>query len=182
MGQYYKVVFLDGLRIRAWLSPRSYNNGVKLMEHSYLGNNFMHAIEWLLSPEGYFHKCAIVWAGDYADPEGEDGVEPEVEKDNLHHKCNELEDREVFSDPKHFNPADYPYLVNHSRKEYVKKVSRGPFTPHPLSILTSEGNGAGGGDYRGKNDSEAGRWARELISVEKEIPEEYSELDLEFEE
>ena len=155
---------------------------LETMEHSYLGNRFMHAVEWLLSPEGYFHKCAIVWAGDYADPEGEDGVEPEVDKDNLHHKCNELDDREILPDPKHFNPDDYPYLVNHTRKEFVMKVSRGSFTPHPLSILTAEGNGAGGGDYRGKNDAEAGRWARELISVEKEIPEGYSELDLEFEE
>lgn len=150
------------------------------MEHSYLGNKFMHAIEWLLSPEGHFYKSQLVWAGDYADPERDEASEAYGK--TLHEVSQTLEDREILPDPKQFNPNDYPYLVNHTRKEYVKKESRGAFTPHPLSILTAEGNGAGGGDFRGKDDIHAGRWARDVISVEKEAPEEYTEFRVNFEE
>jgi hypothetical protein len=144
------------------------------MEHSYLGNKFMRVVEWLLSPEGYFHKSAIVWAGDYADPE-EDGQ-------NLYYHCNEMEDRQITPEPKNFNAEDYPYLVNHTRKEYVKKALHGSHTPHPLSILTAEGNGAGGGDYRGHDEDHAGRWAREILSVEREVPDDYTELEVLFKE
>ena len=150
------------------------------MEHSYLGNRFMHAIEWLLSPEGHFYKSQIVWAGDYAEAESDE--DSEAYGKTLHEFSQTLEDREILPNPKHFNPDNYPYLVNHTRKEFVKKISKGPFTPHPLSILTADGNGAGGGDYRGKDDRYAGRWAREEISVECEPPENYTELEVQFEE
>ena len=42
---------------------------------------------------------------------------------------------------------------------------------HPLPLLTSEGNGMGGGDFRGDDENEiVGSWARDVISVEKDSP------------
>jgi hypothetical protein len=41
---------------------------------------------------------------------------------------------------------------------------------HPLPLLTCEGNGRGGGDYRGESDL-VGRWSRDLISVEPVLAE-----------
>ena len=40
---------------------------------------------------------------------------------------------------------------------------------HPLPLLTCEGNGRGGGDFRGNNPW-IGKWARDVISIEKKLP------------
>jgi hypothetical protein len=47
---------------------------------------------------------------------------------------------------------------------------------HPLSLLVSEGNGLGSGDYRGNNDMLCGSWARDSISVETAVPDGFTEL------
>jgi hypothetical protein len=63
MGQYYRTVFLsDNGEIIGWSEC---NWGVKMMEHSYIGNTFIIAIE------EYLHRnpCRVVWAGDYSEPE-----------------------------------------------------------------------------------------------------------------
>ena len=41
---------------------------------------------------------------------------------------------------------------------------------HPLPLLTCEGNGRGGGDFRGDEKGIVGSWARDVISVEKTNP------------
>jgi hypothetical protein len=41
--------------------------------------------------------------------------------------------------------------------------------------MTCEGNGRGGGDYRGDEDY-VGSWARDIISVSNVVPEGYSEF------
>jgi hypothetical protein len=46
---------------------------------------------------------------------------------------------------------------------------------HPLPLLTCEGNGRGGGDYRGDSPL-IGSWARDIISVEEVKPEGFEEL------
>ena len=83
MGQYYYPIILnsDG-KIVVWMCAHNYNNGLKLMEHSYLGNNFVSTFEFGLSPEGPHYKSRVVWAGDYADKE------PDNEK-NLYQMCDE---------------------------------------------------------------------------------------------
>ena len=55
--------------------------------------------------------------------------------------------------------------MNHTKKVYVKKNGRF----HPLSLLTAEGNGSGGGDYYGPNIDMVGTWARDIISMEDEV-------------
>jgi hypothetical protein len=53
---------------------------------------------------------------------------------------------------------------------------------HPLPILTAEGNGRGGGDYYGTDANLAGIWARDILSIEKEIPDGYMEFECHFHE
>ncbi len=157
MGQYYKAIILaeNEVFIRAWLDSFMHNqNGSKLLEHSYVGNAFMLAIEHILSSEGQFYKSRLVWAGDYADvePNGMNLYEMACEKEPLYREGPVV---------------SHPYIVNHTKKEYVIKPRKGAF--HPLSLLTAEGNGRGGGDYHGNGT--VGRWARDIISMEDEIPE-----------
>jgi len=159
MGQYYLTVILaeksDKEYIRTFLDPGMYDNGIKLREHSYIGNNFMNVVENLLGPNGMFYKSRLVWAGDYADNE------PDSEK-NLHMMCEE-KNPFVHSEPL----VSYTYIVNHTKKVYVKKNYHGL---HPLAILTAEGNGRGGGDYNGPNMDMVGTWGRDVISMENEAP------------
>ena len=76
----------------------------------------------------------------------------------------------------------YRYIVNHSQKVFVNKSkvpTRDGFALHPLPLLTCEGNGRGGGDYRGSRRLQeplVGSWARNSISVEEEAPQGYTEI------
>jgi hypothetical protein len=51
---------------------------------------------------------------------------------------------------------------------------------HPLPLLICEGNGRGGGDYDGSNYDLCGTWARDVISMEETIPDNYIELICDF--
>jgi hypothetical protein len=53
---------------------------------------------------------------------------------------------------------------------------------HPLPLLTAEGNGRGGGDYRGNYNNLCGIWSRDSISVANEVPEGYTALECNFRE
>ena len=167
MGQYYLTVILaeksDKEYIRTYLDASMYDNGVKLTEHSYIGNNFMTIIENLIGPNGMFYRSRLVWAGDYADNE------PNSEK-NLHTMCDG-KNPFVSTD----ESVSYRYIVNHTKKVYIKKSGG----LHPLSILTAEGNGRGGGDYHGPNMDMVGTWARDVISMENEAPD-YTLIECEF--
>ena len=159
MGQYYIAIILaenDGKKefIRAAIHPHDYANGAKLTEHSYVGNNFVSVVEYLLSNLSMFYKSRIVWAGDYADPE--------PNSENLY----------SFADGKEFRPSlpstynetmkGYSFIVNHTKKQYVTKNHS---VYHPLPLLTAEGNSRGGGDYRGPGEDMIGIWARDVISM-----------------
>ena len=169
MGQYYYPIVLDenGKKIIVWMCAHNYNNGLKLMEHSYLGNNFVSTFEFGLSPEGPHYKSRVVWAGDYADKE------PDQEK-NLYQMCDEY----TMISPQVKETKMYRYIINHSKKQFVDKTKvpkQENFTLHPLPLLTCEGNGRGGGDYRGEPPL-VGSWARDIISVEEVAPEGFEEL------
>lgn len=169
MGQYYVAIILGETGapevVRTWLGP----SGSKLMEHSYLRNPHVLAVEHLLSPKGMFYKSRLVWAGDYAEPE-------EGTTENLYHRVVEKEQEKEWQTRE---SADYRYIVNHTKKVYIDKNALST-NIHPLPLLTSEGNGAGGGDYRGDNETLCGLWARDVISVEHELPEGYTVFNPEF--
>jgi len=174
MGQYYLAIILgeqqaDGKEIlRLALDPLEFANGMKLTEHSYIGNDFVCAVEYMLSPNGMFYKSRVVWAGDYAD--NEPGTETNL---FLTQKPKNL-----YGQPMLGNYAEdvkqFRYIVNHTTKQYVDKYGK---YVHPLPLLTAEGNGRGGGDYSGLDETLVGIWARHVISVESELPSEpYEEL------
>lgn len=176
MGQYYKPVALTerGNPILGWCYPRDYNNGLKLMEHSWIGNNFVSSVESLLILGGAWYKKPIVWAGDYAEDENKTTK-------NLYSLC---EDKLKVNPAEQINIATYPYIVNHTKRLYVDKgkVPGGghgweDYHIHPLPLLTAEGNGQGGGDFFNADPKGLiGSWARNSISVESTIPEGYTEL------
>lgn len=209
MGQYYKIIFLADKKykkeiIRTWINPMSYMNGNKLMEHSYIKNNLMNEIEYLICPRGMFYMSRIVWAGDYADPE-------ECIGDNLYIIADSNENiytpkninmiidtptniNKIIDTPKNINKIIdtkcYRYIVNHSKNLYVDKgrkiyidqdeIEQYNLEIHPLPILVSEGNGSGGGDYFGRNKELSGTWSRDIISMEESIPEDFEELICDF--
>ena len=171
MGQGYIAVILDesGKIIRTWVNPHNYGNGYKLMEHSYIRNNFVSVVESLLSPEGMFYKSRLVWAGDYADEEDGAG--------NLYSMAMLLEGRECLIPTEDI--VAYRY-IDHTKKLYVDKNLEFADNIYPLSLLTAEGNGRGGGDYKGTCMDLIGTWARDVISLEEELPDGFTELECQF--
>jgi hypothetical protein len=177
MGQYYKPVNCDNLE---WLLSHSYKEfytrsdntrikigtGLKLMEHSYLGNKFCLAVESLLIPTGLWYRNRIVWAGDYAE---EDWYDRATDDKEIHPKSLSIK-----------TAAQYQYIINHTKKEFVDKkkvLTVNGWAIHPLPLLTSMGNGQGGGDFYGEDPGcLVGSWAKDSISIEKEISSNYTEI------
>ena len=172
MGQYYKPVNTKTMK---WLYSHSYDNGLKLIEHSWIGNTFVGAVMTLLSPKNKWYKSPIVWAGDYYDEEGEKPYYDLV-KDK-----DELKNVESMSKEKQLEAI----LVNHTKKEYVvyseMRVNDG-WIVNPLPILTALGNNRGGGDYGDSNPDfdKVGIWANDILSIEFSIPEKYKKLKVDF--
>ncbi len=182
MGQYYIAILLADKGttkkefIRLYVKPHDYCQGAKLMEHSYCGNDIMNVIESLISQTGMFYKSRLVWAGDYANIE--ESVEDDEDVGNLYHLAQNDENTGKSFRYTVTNPQYYRYIVNHTKKTYVDKEHRNSedepdqdYKIHPLPLLTSEGNGAGGGDYRGNNEHLCGIWARDTVSMETTVPE-----------
>jgi hypothetical protein len=198
MGQYYMPVSLtsDKQNVKSYVyshhitsrykgydgKMHTSGQGLKLMEHSYLKNKMMLCVEALLIEGGEWHKTPIVWAGDYSDH-----VRNEM---NYYDMCDSTDEgehvaRELIPKPLTAKQQkEFQFIVNHTKKEFVdkKKVPNvDGWQIHPLSLLTSSGNGRGGGDFRGDNDF-VGTWAADVISVEKEIPADFKEIVPNFKE
>lgn len=160
MGQYYKPIIIDDKRkpIMAFYSW-DYNNGLKLMEHSYIGNNFVNAVVNTMASK--FPKGArLIWAGDYADEEkGTDQNLFDMVSEELHHKTKNTKCNSKLR-----------YIVNLTKGEYIDlwclPYIGGEFI-HPLPLLTADGNGNGGGDYWGHGQKYVGSWKGDLITFHK---------------
>ena len=178
MGQYYKCVVLKNdwketkKPVRAALSSYDFDNGAKLMEHSYVHNKYVSAFMRLvheLDKDRSGLPC--VWCGDYADTFSTESL-PLFKKMNTNtqkyeicggfqayneacdwmgeyggKKSNEYLDviKLVNDAPKHY----YNYIINHTKKQYVKvpKYDKTKWLIHPLPILLSDGCSRGSGDY-----------------------------------
>ena len=151
----------------------SMGNGLKLMEHSYRKNGFVNAFETLIAD----NPQRVVWAGDYADnePDQKITVKEEKELNGIKYLVDVEEEVNLYGlcdDSTKIIPKarrkEYRFVINHTKKCYVDKRKVPKFNDgwqlHPLPILTCEGNGRGGGDFRGES-SLIGLWARDLISV-----------------
>ena len=205
MGQYYTPILLkeDKKTPIGFAYSHDFGSGLKLMEHSWMKNTFVGFIESLLTKGRPYHKTPIVWAGDYADNEPFENLSKEVidllveheyqleylEKNGantqsiaecsapkLRPNTHNIEDFKVLP------IAKAKYIVNHDKKQFVDKTKvptdADGWRIHPLPLLTCEGNGRGGGDFRGESEL-VGSWARDIISVESkkaDIPKDYTEL------
>ena len=156
MGQYYYAFNLDR---KEYVKPEL----LKLMEHSYIGNESVGSVEMLMIEGGRWHKNRVVWGGDYGDM-------------HLH----DLKDKEGW--PKLYNlieavPEDYKYILNHDRELYVEKTPEtDELVIHPMPLLIADGNGRGGGDYHGRELDWVGSWTGDKISIGKEIPKNFVKL------
>lgn len=190
MGQYYKAILLDADKKtpRYHFESWGYNNGAKLTEHSFIGNSFMGAVEKMITN----NPMPLVWGGDYADVE-------EGTDDNLYFLTETMGSEEItlttLNKKMHISKdklreklADYSekknrYIINHTKREYVDK-EKCPYwlygeykmALHPLSLLTADGNGRGGGDYKGTNMHLIGSWSRDCISVSEVVPNDFTEI------
>jgi hypothetical protein len=164
MGQYYKPVLLNNnLDIVAWAYSHNYDNGLKLMEHSYVGNTFVALIEKQL----YLTPLKLCWDGDYSDKGYYDRVKDETE----------IIDTNIISRSK------FKFILNHETKEFCKiPEETDDLVIHPLPLLTSSGNGRGGGDYSGINMELVGIWSEHELEIVEKVPYGYDELVAEFEE
>ena len=168
MGQYYKPVILANNKKTPikWMYSHDYGSGLKLMEHSWMKNDFVKTFEALLinTPQ------RVIWAGDYADEE-------KGKKTNVYSRCEDYNQVKPTIKTK----TQHRYIVNHSQKTFVDKwktpKDNDGWQIHPLPLLTCDGNGRGGGDFRGESKL-VGSWARDIISVESSkyaIPEGFTE-------
>ena len=171
MGQYYKPTILGKNKktVKKWLYSFEYGNGLKLMEHSWIGNAFVSTFE----NELINNPQIIVWGGDYAE-------NCKNRKSNVYDRCK---DKLKISPIKIMIDEKYRYIINHTKKKFIDKT-KVPVTNesngfkwriHPLPLMTCEGNGLGGGDYRNESDL-IGKWSRNLISIESKTPKDYQEI------
>jgi hypothetical protein len=170
MGQYYKPVNIDR---REWLLTHDYGNGLKLLEHSYVGAGVIDAVMQLLATTWKGRR--MVWAGDYADPERDTD-------NNLYALMTaerKITPRMGFSG----DTSPRRYLLNHDRRTFVD-IETAPVDSfgvrlHPLPLLTAEGNGRGGGDFH-KADPRIGLWARQRLEASHGVPAAYMQQDGHF--
>ena len=191
MGQYYQVVV--GTKCgwdKVVYYPLDFDEGLKLMEHSYVDSDFCKKIHSLI----YKHPRRIIWVGDYANEKTDDyysvhnrNQEPRPKSvpkysfvwgSKATHRSNDTVLAGADIDYEH------SYLVNHTIKSYLDLKS---YYKHssaniwgvidPLPILTVVGNGRGGGDYSGSNENRVGSWKWHLISIEDSPPDGYTKLN-----
>lgn len=169
MGQYYKAVLLAESNddIVGYLESWDLDNGAKLMEHAWLGNNFVEAVEGLLS-----RPTRVVWAGDYADSEP-------TGSHNLYDKTDSAT-KAIIEEPARIGR----YIINHDKRAFVDKdlieANARAMRIHPLPVLTVEGNGRGFGDLHYDvvtgDFGAVGLWARDRITVADAAPKNYGQV------
>lgn len=186
MGQYYRPLMIhkDGEERSA--CSHSFDNGLKLMEHSWIGNNFVNAVLHEIED----NPTRVAWLGDYSN----DAVEDDLDFGNGFITCTEdffdiykrvWQGKELQDIPESTPQFELDlehtdcYLVNKTKRcyidmtEYVKQNSVfGRFCTsdtwciNPLPLLTCVGNGMGGGDYRGETGmADVGSWAFDEIYI-----------------
>ena len=164
MGQYYKILNIDK---QHWITPSRYDCGIKLMEHSWVGNRVVGTVMMLMLPGGIWHKTRTVWAGDYYG-----WCDSEVDYYKQASGANEIITKE-FMDRETQKKVK---LVNHTKKLYIRydeMPDKNGWIINPLPLMTALGNGRGGvGDYYDQypDFEKVGIWAGDVLSIEMTVP------------
>ena len=204
MGQYYHPTMIDEEGNITWINTHAYDNGLKLMEHSYIGNSVMNAVFGQIKD----HPLRIAWMGDYSDGELGDPYEHKLMRTAFLHIYNtvygeEQEKHLIRPEPMTFDLTSTGwYLVNHSQRQYISMdayMSRNRWEAvwkdwktgatetygmciNPLSLLTACGNDRGGGDYHAgfPDYNKVGLWAFDKIELTQKKPVQYQEVMFSF--
>ena len=184
MGQYYKTVIKsdDGLgKLQKWsvIHPHDYDNGFKLMEHSWVGNKFVNAVVTALIDRGL---CRVAHMGDYSDDSciRVSNMRTKMEFYNKAWGKNYKNYQVYINEP--VGRKDDVYIINESRQEYIRFMWQKPegkencWWVNAFMLLIAVGNGMGGGDYHGTNEDLVGRWAFDQIRVSTIEPEGYLKI------
>lgn len=171
MGQYFKPVIIDkkdSKKVVASLHPHDFANGLKIMEHSYVGNIVVNTFATLINDEdGKYKGYPMVWAGDYAD--GVLGGKNYYDIAYINHTDENVENLKV---------NEYRYFINKTKKEFVdiedcpSSKSAIDLIAHPLPILTSMG--VRSYDYYPKKGEFKfiGSWATDVVVSSNKCPNE----------
>lgn len=178
MGQYYKFANID----KKEKCDRN-RHGYKLMEHSYVGNNYCDDILRLLSDKWKVDR--VIQVGDYAEPN--DGTTTDkfitktVKKFNINYSMYDFIDS--FDEVSPNNNDSIRYVYNLDKKEYVdlykqpiqnffydsKNHEIGACKINSFALLVGCGNQQGGGDYYHINKKAVGCWAGDKL-VSSSVP------------
>lgn len=169
MGQYFRPVIIDkknSNKVVASLYAHDFNEGIKLMEHSYVGNIFVNTFATLINDkDGKYKGYPMAWAGDYAD-----------EVDGKYNYWGIAAINHTDENVKDLKANEYRYFINKTKKEFVDiedcpKVE--DMIVHPLPILTCLGNGRSH-DYVPKEEDKEyiGSWATDVIVSSNKCPNE----------
>ena len=208
MGQYYRAIFInENQKPITSIVSYDFGSGAKLMEHSWLKNPFVRFVErqLMITPQRIVWGGDYADNEDpstltpleikgLADDDSEYTNTQKIKENganlyDLSHLVGKLthdisskgDDREKeFA--RVISPNNAKYLVNHTKQEFIDK-SKTPkdadgWCIHPLPLMTCEGNGRGGGDFRG-DDKLVGIWARDLIGAttkKSDIPKGFKEI------
>lgn len=196
------------VRVRKAFCCYSHGNGAKLMEHSYVGNHYVKEYEKALANK--YYGSQFVWVGDYADRDDiynlaceyiEKNALRRAKKKGFEYNPNNRwgeefikyvkEQEPITASEKDFDEVTkyeefetYNYIINFTKKMFVliPKKTENELTIHPLPLLCCDGNGRGGGDYYGTNMKLVGSWAYDEIGIGNEVPQDFTELVVTFEE
>lgn len=181
MGQYYRPVLIDMITLDYKVLNRTVDGQytmAKLTEHSWFGNPLCDTIGKMLSEQ----KIYVAWVGDYT--ENEEIIYKLNKKIKRHECCLNLDYDKIWEVDgvaiKSFNfDWQNKIILNHTKECYIDvnkywnaskidiKTEEGmeAWVINPIPILTSIGNGRGGGDYRGLCMEDVGSWAGDLLSI-----------------
>lgn len=122
MGQYYKPIILAEdkktplFNIETW----DFQSGMKLTEHSYIGNPVLGAIEKMICDK----PTCLVWGGDYADIEVDntdnlyficENVGESITPTSLN-KVSKIKIEKLIDNLCNFSENKCQYIINHSKK------------------------------------------------------------------
>lgn len=200
MGQYYHPTMIDEEGNITWIYTHDYHCGLKLMEHSFIGNSVMNAVFGQIKD----HPLRIAWMGDYSDEEQDDPYEQKLPRAEFMHVYDAVygngnDKRRIQPDPIAYDLTSKDwYLVNHTQRVYLSldayaarnkwkdcwknwetgDIEEFDMCVNPLSLLTACGNDRGCGDYHADlpDYNKVGSWAFDLIGLTQKKPVVFQEV------
>jgi hypothetical protein len=99
MGQYYRPSILKVNHklaknpVEATLRSWDFQNGAKLMEHSWIGNSLVNAFIHLIGEDSPYYGQVCVWAGDYADGYTNRMTKQDADADNIYNFASLVDEK-----------------------------------------------------------------------------------------